>query len=52
MSVTEITEDERMKEFDMISIGGGSGIAAANRNAAMHGARVAVVEGNTWREPV
>ena len=35
-----------MKEFDMISIGGGSGgIATANR-AAMHGARVAVVEGN------
>ena len=35
-----------MKEFDLISIGGGSGgIATANR-AAMHGARVAVVEGN------
>ena len=35
-----------MKEFDLISIGGGSGgIATANR-AAMHGAKVAVVEGN------
>ena len=35
-----------MKTFDLISIGGGSGgIATANR-AAMHGARVAVVEGN------
>lgn len=35
-----------MKEFDLIAIGAGSGgIGTANR-AAMHGARVAVVEGN------
>ena len=41
-----------MKEFDLISIGGGSGgIATANR-AAMHGAKVAVVEGTYLAEPV
>ncbi|KXT78422.1 glutathione-disulfide reductase [Streptococcus sp. DD13] len=34
-----------MREFDIISIGGGSGGSAAMNRAAMHGAKAAVIEG-------
>ena len=35
-----------MREYDIIAIGGGSGGSATMNRAAMHGAKVAVIEGN------
>ena len=35
-----------MREYDIISIGGGSGGSATMNRAAMHGAKAAVIEGN------
>lgn len=36
---------DKMREYDLITIGGGSGGSAAANRAAMHGAKVAVIEG-------
>ena len=38
-----------MKEFDIISIGGGSGGIATMNRAGEHGARAAVIEEKTTR---
>lgn len=37
-----------MKEFDIISIGGGSGGIATMNRAGEYGARAAVIEENNW----